>query len=294
MAGILERERPLGVFDSGVGGLTVLRELQRQLPHETMIYLGDTARLPYGTKSGTTVERYALQAASALIERSIKLLVVACNTASAHALAALRRHHPELPIIGVIEPGAAAACAASRTGRIAVIATEGTVQTGIYEREIARLRPGADVRSVSASLLVALAEEGWVEGPIAEAVVRRYLAPFLAPGTSAPLDCLVLGCTHFPLLRDCIAAVMGPGITLIDSATAVAEAVAAQLDARRLRVAAGMAPPPRLLATDGRERFARQASRFLGMAVSPGMVELVELGSGASEDAVGGMTPAAL
>jgi glutamate racemase len=275
-------ELPIGVFDSGVGGLTVLRALRRRLPQEAMIYLGDTARLPYGTKSGATVERYAVQATDHLVEQGIKLLVVACNTASAHALPALRRRHPGLPVIGVIEPGAAAACAASTSGRIAVIATEATVRAGAYERAIAALRPEARVVSAPAALLVALAEEGWVEDEIAAAVVTRYLTPLCRGGSAAP-DCLVLGCTHFPLLRPVIAKVVGPGVALIDSGVAAAATVAERLAAEGRAAPAGSAATLRLLATDGAERFAALAARFLGETLAPGQVELVSLGAAAAE-----------
>lgn len=275
-------ELPIGVFDSGVGGLTVLRALRRRLPQEAVIYLGDTARLPYGTKSGATVERYAVQATDHLVEQGVKLLVVACNTASAHALPALRRRHPGLPVIGVIEPGAAAACAASTRGRIAIIATEATVRAGAYERAIAALRPEARVVSAPAALLVALAEEGWVEGEIAAAVVTRYLAPLCRGGSAAP-DCLVLGCTHFPLLRPVIAKVVGPGVALIDSGVAAAATVAERLAAEGRAAPAGSAATLRLLATDGAERFAALAARFLGEPLAPGQVELVSLGAAAAE-----------
>jgi glutamate racemase len=177
---------PIGVFDSGVGGLTVLRALRAALPAEEFFYLGDTARLPYGTKSAESVVRYSLQCAQALIDRGIRCLVVACNTASASALDALRSRHPDIPIIGVIEPGAAAAVAASRTQHIAVIATEGTVAGGAYQTAIHRLNAQARVTARACSLFVALAEEGWVEGPIAEAVARRYLESiFPAAGAMA-------------------------------------------------------------------------------------------------------------
>ena len=168
---------PIGVFDSGVGGLTVLRALQARMPAENFIYLGDTARLPYGTKSAETVVRYSLQCAAALVQRGIRCLVIACNTASASALDAVRAQYPQLPVIGVIEPGAAAAVAASLSQHIGVIATEGTIGGGAYQTAIRRLSPRARVTSQACSLFVSLAEEGWTEGPIAEAVARRDLYP---------------------------------------------------------------------------------------------------------------------
>jgi glutamate racemase len=229
--------KPIGVFDSGVGGLTVLRALRAAMPDENFIYLGDTARLPYGTKSAETVVRYSLQCAAALIQRRIRCLVVACNTASASALDALRAHHPTLPVIGVIEPGAQAAVAASASQHIAVIATEGTVAGGAYQTAIHRLNPAARVTSRACSLFVSMAEEGWTEGPIAEAVARRYLNPiFGEPIFGDPIfqsceapDTLVLGCTHFPTLVESIRAVLPPQVTIVDSAATTAAAVLRQL-----------------------------------------------------------------
>lgn len=274
---------PIGVFDSGIGGLTVLRALRRRLPQEAMIYLGDTARLPYGTKSASTVERYAVHATDHLVALGIKLLVVACNTASAHALPALRRRHPALSIVGVIEPSAAAACRASSSGRIGVIATEGTIAAGAYDRAISRLRPEANVRSNACSLLVALAEEGWVDDSIAEVVIRRYLAPLFAPADPLAPDCLVLGCTHFPLFSDSIAKVVGPTVALIDSGIAVAGVVAQMLAARRL-VAPAANPSLRLLATDSCDRFAKLAASLLDMRLPANIVELVEIGASEPEE----------
>jgi glutamate racemase len=280
---------PIGVFDSGVGGLTVLRALRARLPHESFLYLGDTARLPYGTKSSATVTRYARQAAQVLVDRGIKLLVIACNTASAVAVEDLaQRLHP-LPVVGVVEPGAAAACAASVHGRIVVIGTESTIRGGAYERAIARRRPAAAVVGRACPLFVALAEEGWCEGPIPEAVAERYLGDLRPdPDDPASIDCLVLGCTHFPVLRPALAAVMGPEVSLVDSAETTARAVAGMLaDAGLARTApaqpghppgaAGSPAAVTLLATDGPERFARVGSRFLGLPLEPGVVSLVDL-----------------
>jgi glutamate racemase len=263
------------VFDSGVGGLTVLRALAEALPGERFVYLGDTARLPYGTKSRETVVRYALQAADELVERGIKCLVVACNTASAAGLAALRDRHAGLAVIGVIEPGAAAACAASVSGRIAVLATEGTVRGGAYQRAIALLRPAAEVTALACPLFVALAEEGWIDGAVAQAAVERYLAPLLREPASAP-DTLVLGCTHFPVLRPAIAAVVGPGVAIVDSAATTARVTAGRLAELGLLCAAGPAEFA-FLATDGAERFARVGSAFLGRAIAPDEVDLIDL-----------------
>lgn len=265
---------PIGVFDSGVGGLTVLRALRSQLPEERFIYLGDTARLPYGTKSAASVERYSIQAAQFLVCRGIKCLVVACNTASSVALDALRAAFAPLPVIGVVEPGAAAACATSRSGHIAVLATEGTVQGGAYQRAISRLRPDAMVYAQPCSLFVALAEEGWNEGPIAEAIARRYLAGALQ---DERIDTLLLGCTHFPVLTSALANVVGARVTIVDSARTTASVLALELRSNNL-LARSKTNALKLMATDGPERFARVGSRFLGEAFSAAEVELVDLG----------------
>ena len=270
--------QPIGVFDSGVGGLTVLRALRAALPAESFVYLGDTARLPYGTKSAHTVVRYALQAADLLVGRAIKCLVVACNTASAAALPAMRARYQGLPVIGVLEPGARAACAASASGRMAVLATESTVRGGAYQQAIANLRPDASVTAIACGLFVALAEEGWVDGPIAAQIARRYLEPLQAE-KSNPVDTLVLGCTHFPVLKSVIAAAAGDRIQIVDSAATTAASVHAELKRRALLAAdaAGAAEPQlRLLATDGVERFASVGARFLGAPLGADSVELVD------------------
>jgi glutamate racemase len=268
------RLRPVGVFDSGVGGLTVLGALRARLPGEDFLYLGDTARLPYGTKSADTVARYSVQCAGLLVARGIDALVVACNTASAFALPALAAAYPGLPVVGVVEPGAAAAVAATRTGHVAVLATEATVRGGAYARAIERLRPGTRVTSVACPLFVALAEEGWTDGAVVHAVAHRYLdAAFAA--ADAP-DTLVLGCTHFPVFAPVLREVAGPGVRIVDSAATTAEAVAALLSARGRTPRDDRRGTLRLLATDGPERFARVGAVF-GIAVAPGDVELVDL-----------------
>ena len=271
--------RPIGVFDSGVGGLTVLRALRARLPAESFLYLGDTARLPYGTKSEHTVVRYALQAADALVARGIKCLVVACNTASAVALSAMRARYADCPVIGVIGPGARAACEASVSGRIAVLATEATVRGGAYRRAITRLRPEAQVTALACGMFVALAEEGWTEGPIALQVAQRYLAG-LGAGTALAVDTLVLGCTHFPALAPVIAQAAGPGVQIVDSAATAAASVAAELATRGLLFepgSGGQGGRLRFLATDGPERFAAVGGRFIGTPLSADDVELVDI-----------------
>jgi glutamate racemase len=270
-------EAPIGVFDSGVGGLTVLQALVGELPRERFVYLGDTARLPYGTKSPATVVRYALQAAQRLAQFGVKCLVIACNTASAVALAAVRERIRDVPVIGVIEPGAEAACLASRSGHIAVIATEGTVRGGAYQEAIVRRRSDARVHAVPAQLFVALAEEGLCRGPIAESVARHYLQPLFAAraGASRP-DTLVLGCTHFPMLAEAIRSVAGPEVSIVDSAATTARSVRRTLEAQNLSVPCGEGSL-RLLATDAAERFARIGGHFLERPILPHEVELVDL-----------------
>jgi glutamate racemase len=266
---------PVGVFDSGIGGLTVLKALVARLPAEDFLYLGDTARLPYGTKTAATVERYALQAVAELVRRGVKAVVVACNTASAAALPVLAAAHPQLPVIGVIEPGATAAVAASRTGRIAVLATEGTVRGGAYQRAILARLPLAQVTAIPATLFVALAEEGWIEGDVAQAAASRYLSPLFMDAARAP-DVLVLGCTHFPALAGVIGKVAGPDACIVDSAVTTADSLALLL-ARRGLAATGGAGSAHFLVTDGEERFARVGPVFLGRAIDPLDVERVDL-----------------
>jgi glutamate racemase len=276
-------DAPIGVFDSGVGGLTVLKALCAQLPGESFVYLGDTARLPYGTKSASTVTRYSLKAAEALAGYGVKCLVVACNTVSAVALPAIRERAGVVPVVGVIERGAEAACRASRSGHIAVIATEGTVRRGAYQAAILKLCSHARVSAQPAALLVALAEEGVCSGAIAEGVARYYLDPLFRddlPG--GPPDTLVLGCTHFPMLSDAISAVLRPQVSIVDSATTTAAQVHAALSCARLLRPAGAAtasaaPAVRFLATDDAGRFARVGSRFLQRPIASGEVELVDL-----------------
>lgn len=269
---------PIGVFDSGVGGLTVLRELRRALPGEDFLYLGDTARLPYGTKSGATVARYALQTTRVLVDSGVKLLVVACNTASSVALPGLAQAYPGLPVIGVIEPGAGAACKSAPRGRIAVIATGGTVRGAAYQAAILRTLPQATIATRPAQLFVSLAEEGWTDGQIVTDIARRYLDPLMAEFPEGGPDCLVLGCTHFPVLAQAIRAVLPQGVRLIDSAETTAQSVKQELCERGLlRGESGAGGSVRFFATDDPERFARVGEIFLGEPISPADVNLVDL-----------------
>ncbi len=276
MAPVEHNAKPIGIFDSGVGGLTVLKALRRRLPGEDYVYLGDTARLPYGTKSAGSVLRYARQASAHLQGRGIKLLVIACNTASAVALANLEEELAPLPVLGVVGPGARAAVAAAPRGRHLVLATEATVGLHAYGNAIRALDHGAQVRELACELLVALAEEGWTRGAIADAVVRRYLDSVLAGEDGWRPQSIILGCTHFPLLRDAIREVAGGAVTIVDSANTTADAVAALLGER------GLLKPAtegrlELMATDGAARFARVGGAFLGASVAPGEVRIVDL-----------------
>ena len=260
----------IGVFDSGVGGLTVVTALRRRLPRESILYLGDTARLPYGSKSPDTVTRYTRRNIEFLTERGVKAVVVACNTASALALPNLEPDFLNIPTWGVIEPGARKAAEVSRGGKVGIIATEATVRSDAYARELRRLRPDLEILSRACPLFVPLVEEGWHDDPVTEEVAQRYLAPLLEAG----IDTLVLGCTHYPLLKPVLQRVVGPDVILVDSAEAVAEVVAQGLAERGLE--AGDQPPAsHLCVTDAGEGFRRLATRILGEADLP--LEWVEV-----------------
>ncbi len=256
----MSAEQAIGVFDSGVGGLTVLRALQARLPRENTVYLGDTARVPYGTRSQAVVTRYALGNARFLVERRIKLLVVACNTVSAESLPALRAAF-DVPVLGVVAPGARAAVEASQGSPIGVIGTPGTIGSRAYQRAIDALAPDRSVFARTCPLFVPLAEEGWTDGEVPRLVAERYLTPFRTEG----IGTLVLGCTHYPLLREAIGAAL-PGVTLVDSAEATAAAVEAELRARGWLNTAGEARHQAFV-TDLPQSFHRVAERFLGRAL---------------------------
>lgn len=255
------RELAIGVFDSGVGGLTVLRALQERLPRESTVYLGDTARVPYGTRSPAVVTRYAVANARFLEERRIKLLVVACNTVSAESLPAVRAALPDVPVVGVVEPGAAAAHRRAGTRPVGVIGTPGTVASGAYQRALAALDAERKVSARACPLFVPLAEEGWTDGEVPRLVAEQYLEPFRTEGIGA----LVLGCTHYPLLRGTIEAAL-PGVEVVDSAHATADAVAMELEARGLARSGGPTEH-RVYVTDVPASFTRVAERFLGRAL---------------------------
>jgi glutamate racemase len=270
------RDLPLGVFDSGLGGLTVVRALREALPGESIVYLGDTARVPYGTKGAATVVKYALSCARHLVDRGVKALVIACNTVSATVAPEQLRIELDIPVLGVVEPGARAAVAATRTGRIGILATAGTIASGAYPRAVAQLSTRAEVIGQAAPLLVPLAEEGWTAGEVPRLAIRRYIEPL----AHAKVDVIVLGCTHYPLLRDLIEeevrARIGLDVAVVDSARATADEVRTFLEARDLARPAGAAPRGvHLLVTDVPGTFRETATRFLGDAVTD--VEQVDL-----------------
>ncbi|MBA4503486.1 glutamate racemase [Marinobacterium marinum] len=273
-----ELEAAIGVFDSGVGGLTVLNALREALPNENLVYLGDTARVPYGTKSAVSVMRYAEQAVRALQARRIKAVVIACNTASAMALEHLQKCYPSIPVLGVIEPGAQAACQTTRRKHIGVIATESTTNNQAYQKAILELMPDARVQAQACSLFVALAEEGWHQGELVEQIIAKCLSPLLEKnGVEEQLDTLVLGCTHFPTLSAAIATVVGESVTLVDSAATTAKAVKARLADEHLLNPQLVAGQLNFLVTDGPERFARVANNFFNEAIAPASVELIDI-----------------
>ena len=259
----------IGVFDSGIGGLTVVSAIHQVLPRESTIYLGDTARVPYGPKSPATVVRYSHEILDWLISQRVKAVVVACNTATAHALDSLAAASP-VPVIGVVEPGARAAVAASEGGRIGVIGTSGTIASGAYRRAIQAIANDVEVIEQACPLFVPLVEEGWVEHPAARLIATEYLRPMVDAG----IDTLVLGCTHYPLLKPLLAELLGERIRLIDSAQETARQLATVLWDRGLESSSDVVTR-RWAATDDVARFAAVGGRFTGE--TPVEVELVDL-----------------
>lgn len=275
----MDRNLPIGIFDSGVGGLTVYRALHERLPNERFVYLGDTARVPYGTKSLATVERYAVENSKFLEAHGIKLLVVACNTASALALPAIRRAI-KVPVIGVIEPGSRAAVEVARGENIGVIATEATVNSRAYAKAIGALGGAGEVIERACPLFVSLAEEGWANSDVSRAVAKDYLADF----SKTSIGALVLGCTHYPILKDVISETVGEKIPLIDSGAATATDVESLLESLALTHDEPLGfylerslcdDLDHFYVTDAAERFAKVAERFLGSA--PSILEAVEI-----------------
>ncbi len=254
----MNKESPIGLFDSGIGGLTVLQQIMKALPRENTIYLGDTARSPYGTKSVETVLRYSFENADFLIEKGVKLVVVACNTSTAVALDALKENLP-VPVVGVIEPGARGALKKTRNKRIGVIGTEATIQSGAYTRAVKTLDPDVEVYSRACPLFVPLVEEGWLDNEVVEMTVESYLASLKRSG----LDTLILGCTHYPLLKKAIGRFLGKGVRLVDSAQETAKEVLRVLKERSLEREKGRGSAS-FFVTDVPDSFIKVGRRFLG------------------------------
>ncbi len=260
-------KEPIGVFDSGIGGLTVLKALQSRYPGESYVYIGDTARLPYGTKSPETVIRYAETLTKAVIKHNVKAIVVACNTASTHALPFVSALAGNIPVLGMIEPAAKAALAKTHNNHVGVLATFGTVRSGIYETTLKKLSPQIEVSSAACQMLVALAEEGWTHDKIAKDILRKYLEP-LFDRQNRP-DTLILGCTHFPLFENAIREILGPEIALINSGEAAAQ---------ELYITEGSGEAgTKFFSTDDPARFAKNAAKFFDRELSEGEVELIDV-----------------
>lgn len=272
----LSRKLPIALFDSGVGGLTVFKAVARLLPYEDLVYLGDTARVPYGVKSPETIIRYTLHAAQRLRETGIKMFVVACNTATAAALPALKEYLAPIPVLGVIEPGARAAVNASERKVIVVIGTEATINGKAYQLAIEKIDPAITVIARACTLFVPLAEEGWTRGEIAENIASRYLKDIFEQDATTRPDTLLLGCTHFPLLMDALRKVAGDGVKIVDSAHATALHVQSQLYEHNL-----LNDPHvrrfKFFTTDNRDRFLQTGQLFLESALDNDSVELLDL-----------------
>ncbi|HMK57388.1 MAG TPA: glutamate racemase [Dissulfurispiraceae bacterium] len=259
---LMPNNNPIGIFDSGIGGLTVFKEVSRMLPFEDIIYLGDTARVPYGIRSAETVARYSFECADFLMGKRIKVLVVACNTVSAISLNEIRERVP-VPVIGVIEPGAKAAVSATETGRVGVIGTEATIRSGAYSRAIKAIDASVEVYGLACPLFVPLVEEGWTDGEIAKLVAERYLSGL----RTFEIDTIVLGCTHYPLLKGVIQDVM-QDIKIIDSAVETGKVLKAVLEEGPLLRESGESAVHKFYVTDSTEKFTSVGERFLGSKIS--------------------------
>jgi len=257
----MARDDAIGIFDSGVGGLTVMHEILAALPGENVIYLGDTARYPYGTKSPETITRYSIENTEFMLEKGVKLLVVACNTMSAVALDAIRKR-ADVPVVGVIEPGAKAAAVATTNGRVGVVGTDATIASGSYTTALRRNRGGLEIYTRACPLFVPLAEEGWTDNDVARAVAALYLESLRASG----IDTLILGCTHYPLLKQVIGDFLGRAVRLVDSAEETAREVSEVLRSDGLERLGGPGSAS-FFVTDAPERLIRVGRRFLGQRV---------------------------
>lgn len=262
-------DQPIGIFDSGIGGLTVFRAVREALPNESMVYLGDTARVPYGNKSAETVIKYSIQNAQFLISRGVKVIVVACNTSAAHSLSILASKF-NVPVIGVIEPGARKAIAQSKNRHVGVIGTLGTIMSNAYATMLKRIDPEVRVVSLACPLFVPLVEEGWLDNDVAETAARRYLSGVASEG----VDTLILGCTHYPLLKNVIQKVVGSDVTLIDSGEATADALKTMISEKGL-LSERRSSDHQLYVTDVPSRFEITARNFLGGDIPP--IKRIEL-----------------
>jgi glutamate racemase len=262
MASKYNENQPIGIFDSGIGGLTVMRELMHRLPHEHMIYFGDTARLPYGEKSKETITRYSIENAIFLLEHNIKLLVIACNTASAFALEKLQTIF-SIPVLGVIEAGAENAIRATKNKHIAVLGTKGTIQSGVYQSQIVSRMPQATVVSIPCPLFVPLVEERFFHHPAASLIIKEYLIPL----QTQPVDTILLGCTHYPLLKEQIAEQLGKGIAIVDSATSCAEKVEEMLHKHQLARTTKSKADYKYYVSDDPKKFQSLGAQFLGTSL---------------------------
>lgn len=268
---MIEKAQPIGVFDSGLGGLTVLKEILSELPLESTVYLGDTARVPYGIRSPETVTRYSFENTRFLSSRGIKMLVVACNTVSAVSLDAIKRSL-DIPVIGVIEPGAKAAVNATKSKKVGVIGTSATIRSRSYTRAIQAADPSVEVFALPCPLFVPLVEEGWTDGPIVELTAERYLRAVRDKG----VDTLVLGCTHYPLLKSVLSAVMGKGVKLIDSAIETAGEIKKTLGGMSLLNTSAGGVSQEFYVTDSPDKFIEVGERFLGRKID--FIKKIELG----------------
>jgi glutamate racemase len=258
---------PIGIFDSGLGGLTVVREVLRRLPEESVVYFGDTARVPYGTKSAAVVQKFSLQIMNFLLERKVKMIVVACNTASSFA-AGLLKKEAAVPVMEMIDPGARAALRSTATGRIGIIGTEGTVRSGAYEDAIKSYDPGAKVFSKACPLFVPIVEEGWIDGSHGK-IVAQIAREYLSPLKKNRIDALILGCTHYPLIKEAIAKEMGRGVTLVDSASAAAMEIKTLLYKSGLKSRGARKPSYGFYVSDAPEKCTKIAAKILGRRIPP-------------------------
>lgn len=259
----LDKDYSIGIFDSGLGGLTVMRQVIGKCPHESIIYFGDTARIPYGPKSKETIVRYSIENTILLLEKNIKILVVACNTATAQALDKLKQIF-NIPIVDVIEPGAAEACRVSQNRKIAVLGTKGTIRSGAYQREILKIAPDATVLPVACPLFVPIVEEGFINHPAAELMIKEYIAPIL----DQCVDTILLGCTHYPLLKEQIQKFVGDGIRIVDSASACAEKVSHTLQKYDCFAQKKNVPSYLYYVSDDPDNFRVKGSEFLGSEIA--------------------------